>query len=171
MRIRYWKRILPLALGFLCLAVAAGVCSASTQTKKASGHRATRHHSTVKKTHSGRARTASLRRRHYYRRSRRYRGQRAPTAERISEIQTALAKDGSYAGSPNGKWDSATVEAMKKFQAGHGLKPTGKLDALSLQRLGLGSPTAGVAAPYPPTGTADASSSSESDSSGNTRQE
>ena len=42
------------------------------------------------------------------------------------------------------------MEAMKKFQAGHGLNPSGKLDALTLQKLGLGSQTAGVAAPMPP---------------------
>jgi peptidoglycan hydrolase-like protein with peptidoglycan-binding domain len=81
---------------------------------------------------------------------RRERGQKAPAPERISEIQQALAKDGSFAGTPNGKWDDSTVEAMKKFQAGHGLNPSGKLDALTLQKLGLGSQTAGVAAPMPP---------------------
>jgi peptidoglycan hydrolase-like protein with peptidoglycan-binding domain len=81
---------------------------------------------------------------------RRERGQKAPTADRISEIQQALAKDGSFAGKPNGKWDDSTVEAMRKFQAGHGLNPSGKLDAPTLQKLGLGSQTAGVAAPLPP---------------------
>jgi peptidoglycan hydrolase-like protein with peptidoglycan-binding domain len=81
---------------------------------------------------------------------RRERGQTAPAPERISEIQQALGKDGSFAGTPNGKWDDSTVGAMKKFQAGHGLNPSGKLDALTLQKLGLGSQTAGVAAPMPP---------------------
>ena len=81
---------------------------------------------------------------------RRERGQKAPAPERISEIQQALAKDGSFAGTPNGKWDDFTVQAMKKFQAGHGLNPSGKLDALTLQKLGLGGQTAGVAAPLPP---------------------
>ena len=85
-------------------------------------------------------------------RGRKEKGQAAPTAERISEIQAALAKDGSFGGSPNGKWDDATVEAMKKFQTAHGLNPSGKIDALTLQRLGLGSQTAGVAAPMPPMG-------------------
>lgn len=84
---------------------------------------------------------------------RRERGQKAPAPERISEIQQALAKEGSFAGMPNGKWDDSTVEAMKKFQAGHGLSPSGKLDALTLQKLGLGSQTAGVAAPMPPVAT------------------
>jgi peptidoglycan hydrolase-like protein with peptidoglycan-binding domain len=80
----------------------------------------------------------------------RERGQKAPTPERISEIQTALGKDGSFAGAPNGKWDDATVDAMKKFQESHGLTPTGKLDAKTLQKLGLGSQTAGLAPPTPP---------------------
>ena len=80
---------------------------------------------------------------------RRERGQQAPTPERITEIQQALAKDGSYAGKPNGEWDDSTVEAMRKFQESHGLNPTGKLDARTLQQLGLGSRIAGVAAPPP----------------------
>src|ERR1700682_1565334 len=84
---------------------------------------------------------------------RREKGQKAPAPERISEIQQALAKDGSFAGTPNGKWDDSTVEAMKKFQAGHGLNPSGKLDARTLQKLGLGSQTAGVAAPMRPVAT------------------
>ncbi len=81
---------------------------------------------------------------------RRERGQKAPKPDRIREIQTALTREGAYTGTPNGKWDAATVEAMKRFQAAHGLSPTGKLDALSLQKLGLGSSTAGLAAPRSP---------------------
>jgi len=41
---------------------------------------------------------------------------------------------------------------MRKYQSAHGLNPSGKLDAPTLQRLGLGSQTAGVAAPTPPPG-------------------
>jgi peptidoglycan hydrolase-like protein with peptidoglycan-binding domain len=81
--------------------------------------------------------------------ARRDKGQKAPTVERVSEIQQALAKDGSYSGSPNGKWDDSTVNAMKRFQAEHGLNPSGRLDAKTLQQLGLGSQTAGVAPPTP----------------------
>jgi peptidoglycan hydrolase-like protein with peptidoglycan-binding domain len=80
----------------------------------------------------------------------RERGQKAPDPQRISEIQTALAKDGSFTGNPSGKWDPSTVDAMKKFQEAHGLNPSGKLDAKTLQKLGLGSQTAGLAAPMPP---------------------
>ena len=81
---------------------------------------------------------------------RRQPGQKAPAPERISEIQQALAKDGSFNGAPNGKWDDSTIGAMKKFQTVHGLNPSGRLDAPTLQKLGLGSQTAGVAAPMPP---------------------
>jgi peptidoglycan hydrolase-like protein with peptidoglycan-binding domain len=81
--------------------------------------------------------------------SRRQAGQKAPTPQRISEIQQALAKNGAYAGTPNGKWDGSTVEAMKRFQGTHGLNPSGKLDAKTLQQLGLGSQTAGIAPPTP----------------------
>ena len=81
--------------------------------------------------------------------SRRQVGQKAPTPQRISEIQQALAKNGAYGGAPNGKWDASTVEAMKKFQGTHGLNPSGKLDAKTLQQLGLGSQTAGIAPPTP----------------------
>jgi peptidoglycan hydrolase-like protein with peptidoglycan-binding domain len=81
---------------------------------------------------------------------RRDRGPKAPTPDRIREIQSALAHEGAYSGEPNGKWGPASVEAMKRFQASHGLSPTGKLDALSLQKLGLGSGVAGLAAPRVP---------------------
>jgi peptidoglycan hydrolase-like protein with peptidoglycan-binding domain len=81
--------------------------------------------------------------------SRRQVGQKAPTPQRISEIQQALAKNGAYTVAPNGKWDTSTVEAMKKFQGAHGLTASGKLDAKTLQQLGLGSQTAGIAPPTP----------------------
>ncbi len=75
--------------------------------------------------------------------------QMAPAPSRISEIQAALAKDGSYQGIPNGRWDAATVDAMRQFQNGHDLNPSGKIDALTLQKLGLGSQVAGMGAPLP----------------------
>jgi peptidoglycan hydrolase-like protein with peptidoglycan-binding domain len=88
------------------------------------------------------------------RKGKKVKGQAAPTPERIGEIQSALARHGVYAGESTGKWDDSTSEAMKKFQSTHGLTPTGKYDALTLQRLGLGSDTAGRGAPTPPPNTA-----------------
>jgi peptidoglycan hydrolase-like protein with peptidoglycan-binding domain len=79
----------------------------------------------------------------------RSRGQKAPTVDRVTEIQEALAKKGAYPNDPSGKWDAGTVDAMKKFQQANGLNPSGKLNALTLQKLGLGSDVAGRAAPRP----------------------
>lgn len=75
--------------------------------------------------------------------------QQAPTPDRISEIQSALARGGYYEGGPNGKWDANTVAAVEKFQSAHGIEASGKLDAPTLQKLGLGSEIAGVSAPKP----------------------
>ena len=79
----------------------------------------------------------------------RQRGQMTPTPQRITEIQEALAKNGALNSTPSGKWDDSTTEALRRFQAAHGLNPSGKLDARSLNELGLGSTTAGIAAPAP----------------------
>lgn len=82
--------------------------------------------------------------------------QKAPTTDRIEEIQTALTREGYYHGDPSKKWDSNTQDALRKFQEDHGMTGTGKLDATTLQKLGLGSDIAGVSAPRPvqhPSGT------------------
>jgi len=133
----------------LLVAAGMGVCgvAAAGQTTNSS------------KAHTAKHRTKTRHTRSYRRKSRRERGQKAPTADRISEIQSALAKDGSFGGTPNGKWDASTVEAMKKFQDAHGLNPTGKLDAKTLQKLGLGSQTAGLAPPTPPVSSSSLSAS------------
>jgi hypothetical protein len=73
--------------------------------------------------------------------------QMAPTSDRISEVQTALGRGGYYKTDPNGKWDADSVDALQRFQSANGLDTTGKLDALTLQKLGLGSDVAGVSAP------------------------
>jgi peptidoglycan hydrolase-like protein with peptidoglycan-binding domain len=86
------------------------------------------------------------------RKGRKQHGQKAPATDRVIEIQAALARNGSLQGEPTGKWDDSTSAAMRRFQASHGLNATGKLDAPTLQRLGLGSEIAGVAAPTPPPG-------------------
>ena len=124
----------------LLVAAGLGVCAGSA---KAQG-------TTQKKSASSKSRSSSHRAKSSKKSQRRERGQKAPTPDRISEIQQALAKDGSFTGTPNGKWDAPSIEATRKFQEAHGLNPTGKLDAKTLQQLGLGSQTAGVAPPMPP---------------------
>ncbi|MGB2592686.1 MAG: peptidoglycan-binding domain-containing protein [Candidatus Acidiferrum sp.] len=135
MRVRKATRLTLMLLAAASMGVSGAAAGQAAQSSKPSS---AKHRSKSTHGHS------------YHRTSRREHGQKAPTADRVSEIQSALAKDGSLNGTPNGKWDSATVDAMKKFQTSHGLSPTGKLDAKTLQKLGLGSQTAGLAPPLPP---------------------
>lgn len=70
--------------------------------------------------------------------ARRYHGQQSPTQERYTEIQQALAARGFLQSEPNGTWDAASVDALKRFQEEQNLPPTGKITSLSLIALGLG---------------------------------
>ena len=119
--------------------VVAANSSASAAASKSAAH--------TSPASSNKKKSSSKKSRH----SRREPTQKAPTPERISEIQSSLARGGYYQGEPNGKWDSNTVAAMQKFQSANGLDPSGRLDATSLQKLGLGSGIAGVSAPKQPT--------------------
>src|SRR5271156_163494 len=62
----------------------------SSSTSAASGSPAPAHSSTKKKSRN--------------RHAKREPSQKAPTPERISEIQSALARNGYYQGQPTGKW-------------------------------------------------------------------
>ena len=70
--------------------------------------------------------------------ARRRRALLRPEPDRIIEIQKALAQ----AGYPNvqltGRWDDATRDAMRSYQAANGFPPTGLPEAKSLMKLGLG---------------------------------
>ena len=136
-----------MAVGSLTLpaAGAAQTTSAASKTthKPAAG-------TTASKTTTGTAKRSSKSGKRSSSKTKRVKGQAAPTSDRINEIQGALAKNGVYAGERSGKWDDSTVDAMKKFQSANGLSPTGKMDALTLQKLGLGSETAGMGVPTPP---------------------
>src|SRR5260370_5087588 len=125
----------------LLVEAGAGVFVGSAQAQSAAPQKAAASSKAGGKAHGKRTSRRS---------GRRERGQKVPTPDRISEIQQALAKDGSFTGKPNGKWDASTIEATRKFQEAHGLNASGKIDAKTLQQLGLGSQTAGVAAPGPP---------------------
>ena len=124
-----------------CLAIAAVLFAASAS--------AFAYHPQSTSSSSGSSATAKKRTVSKKRHSKREPTQKAPTAARITEIQSALSRNGFYQGQPNGKWDSNTVSAMQKFQSSNGLEASGKLNALSLQKLGLGSSIAGVDAPRP----------------------
>src|SRR5579864_688717 len=129
--------------------------SAASHRAHAKTHGAS-HRAASTKSGKARLRNASYKASPHKRRSR-YRGRKRhhitlpkqPAADRTEEIQSALERGGFYSGNPNGRWDGGTQEALRRFQTANGLPPTGKLDALSLQRLGLGSDVAGLSAPRP----------------------
>ena len=76
--------------------------------------------------------------------------QLAPTPQRYKEIQDALAAKGYLKPEDaNGAWNQASVDALKKFQAGQNLDSTGKINSLSLIALGLG-PKRETPPPKPP---------------------
>ncbi len=122
----FFCSIVALALGAAPAVAQSSKTSATSSTAKKSPSKPTRKRTPVR---------------------RRVRGQMAPQADRIREIQGALVKAGHYTGEPSGKWDASSVAALKSFQEANGLKATGKLNARTLQVLGLGSETAGIAPP------------------------
>lgn len=150
-----------MAAGTCCVFAATG--QTSTQESSKGTHKgssqASPHHSSSSVSHASKphatsktptTKSAKGTSRSGKKRSKRVKGQATPTSERISEIQEALARKGAFSGTPTGKWDDDTVDAMRKFQVSNGLNPSGKLDAPTLQKLGLGSDTAGLGAPTPP---------------------
>ncbi|HEV2615875.1 MAG TPA: peptidoglycan-binding domain-containing protein [Candidatus Acidoferrales bacterium] len=156
--------------------VAVAFCFAPLRVHAARHLARTKAHATSHKSASAKSSKAKLRKvsykspAHKRRRHRRKRHHitlpKQPAADRTEEIQSALVRGGFYSGNPNGRWDSGTQEALRRFQTANGLPPTGKLDALSLQKLGLGSDVAGLSAPRPVmSGTPSASPSSSQSSS------
>jgi peptidoglycan hydrolase-like protein with peptidoglycan-binding domain len=71
-------------------------------------------------------------------------------AERATEIQTALIKQGYLTGEPTGTWDAKTVSAMQKLQSDNGWQSKVTPDSRALIKLGLGpeplSPSTGAGA-------------------------
>jgi peptidoglycan hydrolase-like protein with peptidoglycan-binding domain len=61
-----------------------------------------------------------------------------PTPERYKEIEQALTARGYLKQAPDGIWDAASVDALRRFQQDQNLSTTGKIDSLSLIALGLG---------------------------------
>jgi peptidoglycan hydrolase-like protein with peptidoglycan-binding domain len=145
---RRMTRLILAAMAVGSLTLPAAFAAQTSSARKTSQKPTTG--TTTAKTTTRTTKKSSKTRKSSTRKSNRVKGQAAPTPDRVNDIQGALAKNGAYTGSPTGKWDDSTVEAMKKFQASHGLNPTGKMDALTLQKLGFGSETAGMGVPTPP---------------------
>ncbi|MFZ0334783.1 MAG: peptidoglycan-binding domain-containing protein [Candidatus Acidiferrales bacterium] len=159
-QMQIWRKLASRsALGVLVGAVAlcfgpSGARAASGQHAHAKSHKAQKSKAAAE-SHKARLRNAAYKTPTHKRHRRRIRHHvilpKAPSAQRTEEIQAALQRGGYYAGNPTGKWDSSTQASLRRFQEANSLPPTGKLDALSLQKMGLGSDVAGVSAPRPVT--------------------
>jgi hypothetical protein len=71
-------------------------------------------------------------------RKKRVRGQQAIDNERARDIQEALVREHYLKGQPSGTWDSATQDAMRRYQADQGWQNKTVPDSRALIRLGLG---------------------------------
>jgi peptidoglycan hydrolase-like protein with peptidoglycan-binding domain len=58
-------------------------------------------------------------------------------ADQIKQAQAMLKQRGFYNGEQTGKLDPATREGLKKYQQAEGLKVTGTLNKLTLERMGI----------------------------------
>lgn len=103
------------------------------------------HSPTTKKTASGssassgsKTHTASTGKRSSRRRSVRVRGQQKIDSERALQIQTALVREHYLTGEPTGKWNEASEDAMRRYQADHGWQTKEVPDSRALIKLGLG---------------------------------
>jgi Putative peptidoglycan binding domain len=66
------------------------------------------------------------------------RGQQAIEGERAQQIQQALVREHYLTGQPSGKWDTASQDAMRRYQAAQGWQTKTVPDSRALIRLGLG---------------------------------
>jgi hypothetical protein len=73
-----------------------------------------------------------------------------PDADRYQQIQQALADNGYFKGTVDGKWGDDSVAALKQFQTDRKIPNDGKISSLSLIGLGLGPNRETASAPPAP---------------------
>ena len=59
------------------------------------------------------------------------------TKEQIKQAQTLLKQRGLYGGDATGKLDDTTRAALRKFQEAEGLRVTGTLNRVTLEKMGI----------------------------------
>lgn len=59
------------------------------------------------------------------------------TKEQINQAQAILKERGFYSGEQTGKLDDATRDGLKKYQQAEGLKTTGTLNKVTLEKMGV----------------------------------
>jgi peptidoglycan hydrolase-like protein with peptidoglycan-binding domain len=71
----------------------------------------------------------------------------SPTSEQVRQVQQALKDKGQDPGAIDGVMGAKTQAALKNYQQAEGLKPTGRLDAETMAKLGVSDVGAPSAAP------------------------
>jgi peptidoglycan hydrolase-like protein with peptidoglycan-binding domain len=59
------------------------------------------------------------------------------TADQVKEAQKMLKEKSMYSGEQSGKLDDATRDGLKKYQDANGLKVTGTLNQVTLEKMGI----------------------------------
>jgi peptidoglycan hydrolase-like protein with peptidoglycan-binding domain len=59
------------------------------------------------------------------------------TKDQINQAQAILKERGFYSGSQTGKLDDATRDGLRKYQQAEGLKNTGTLNKVTLEKMGV----------------------------------
>jgi peptidoglycan hydrolase-like protein with peptidoglycan-binding domain len=103
------KKLLTLTLPFLCVFTAAVMAQNETSSASAT--------QTTKQTKRGPIFRA--------------------TREQINQAQALLKSRGFYTGEPLGKLDDATREGLRKYQQAEGLKVTGTLNKVTLEKMNI----------------------------------
>ncbi len=140
------NRILGLTLVLVCACASSETspapASKSTSTNKSKPKTTTS--STAAKSKSTSSRTASGRTSsrntssHKGKRAKKVRGQQKIDGERTHQIQEALIRQHYMTGEATGKWDAATEDALRRFQAANGWQNKTVPDSRALIKLGLG---------------------------------
>ena len=137
--IRSWTG--AILCGLLCLAGPAnGAASADTSTKNSASSSPAHPVSVKHSKHKSSKGKYSSHGKHSRGKTKgqRKRGQQAIDSPRARQIQEALIREHYMTGEPSGKWDAATQDALKRYQAAQGWQAKTVPDSRALIKLGLG---------------------------------
>jgi len=118
---------------------ASGKTTPTNKTASTSSHNS--HSSSSSSTGVKKSSSKTTGKRSSHRKSSRLRGQQKIDSERAQAIQEALIREHYLTGVPTGKWNQASEEAMRRYQADHGWQSKTVPDSRALISLGLGPST------------------------------
>jgi peptidoglycan hydrolase-like protein with peptidoglycan-binding domain len=125
--------------GLLCLAVPAGAAAAADTSTKNPASTSAAHPVSVKHSkHKSSKHSSSGKHARGKTQGKRKRGQAAIDSARAQQIQEALIRQHYLNGEPSGTWDTATQDAMRRYQADQGWQSKMVPDSRALIKLGLG---------------------------------